>query len=545
MARHSGFMYAVRQAQREAERNRNAQIKAQQNAQSQAVKTAAKLQKDYESAVKADQKERARLYIESRIAQVDVQNEQLEQDVARLNALLIEALAKDPFLDLNTLKEPLNLPLFSQSELLIATPLLPPWQSYLPPEPTGLQKLLPGAKEKYAQQVAQAQALYNSHFTTYSQREADRQRRLAEAQKAHERQVSEVRQRVAAQHAEINDFQKALAASSPSAIVNYFTMVLEASDYPEGFPQTAKVAYVPESKQLVVEYDLPHLDIVSPVSVYKYTKTKDVVTETARPLAQRKTLYTSVVAQVTLRTLYELFKADRMGYLSNIVFNGYVSSIDKGTGRPVRTCVVTVRTSRETFLQLNLSHVDPQACLAVLNASVSKSPGELVPVRPVLEFNMVDPRFIEEVDVLSGLDQRPNLMELTPSEFESLITNLFQKMGLETRQTQASRDGGVDCVAFDPRPIFGGKVVIQAKRYKNTVGVSAVRDLYGTMQNEGASKGILVTTSGYGQASFDFAEGKPLELLSGSNLLYLLSENAGIEAKIVMPDQWKDPQPDA
>ena len=38
-----------------------------------------------------------------------------------------------------------------------------------------------------------------------------------------------------------------------------------------------------------------------------------------------------------------------------------------------------------------------------------------------------------------------------------------------------SRDGGVDCVAYDTRPIFGGKVVIQAKRYKNTVGVSAVR----------------------------------------------------------------------
>jgi restriction system protein len=70
---------------------------------------------------------------------------------------------------------------------------------------------------------------------------------------------------------------------------------------------------------------------------------------------------------------------------------------------------------------------------------------------------MSDPRFIEEADVLSTLDQRPNLMDLTPGEFESLITNLFQAMGLETRQTQASRDGGVDCVAFDPRPIFGGK----------------------------------------------------------------------------------------
>jgi restriction system protein len=41
-------------------------------------------------------------------------------------------------------------------------------------------------------------------------------------------------------------------------------------------------------------------------------------------------------------------------------------------------------------------------------------------------------------------------------------------MGLETRMTQPSRDGGVDCVAFDNRAIFGGKVIIQAKRYKNT-----------------------------------------------------------------------------
>src|SRR5260370_38109479 len=135
-------------------------------------------------------------------------------------------------------------------------------------------------------------------------------------------------------------------------------------------------------------------------------------------------------------------------------------------------------------------------------------------------------------------------MELSPTAFESLITNLFQKMGLETRLTQAARDGGVDCVPYDPRPIFGGKVIIQAKRYKNTVGVSAVRDLFGTLQNEGASKGILVTTSGYGKAAFDFAAGKPLELLGGSHLLYLLTEHAGIEAKIVMPDDWADARRD-
>jgi restriction system protein len=116
-----------------------------------------------------------------------------------------------------------------------------------------------------------------------------------------------------------------------------------------------------------------------------------------------------------------------------------------------------VRTSVETFRRLDLRKVDPGACLKTLNAGVSTSPADLAPVRPIVEFDMVDPRFVQEAGVISSLDQRPNLMELTPSEFESLITNLFEKMGLETRLTQASRDGGVDCVAWDPRPILAAR----------------------------------------------------------------------------------------
>jgi restriction system protein len=198
---------------------------------------------------------------------------------------------------------------------------------------------------------------------------------------------------------------------------------------------------------------------------------------------------------------------------------------------------VTLRTTSDVFDNFNLSMVEPLECLNRLNAAVSKKPDELAPVRPVLEFDMVDKRFIEETDVMSSLDSRTNLLELSPTEFESLIQNLFTKMGLDTKQTRASRDGGVDCVAFDSRPVLGGKVVIQAKRYRNTVDVSAVRDLYGTMQNERASKGILVTTSRYGKASHDFAADKPLELIDGANLLYLLAEHAGIEAKIVAPEK--------
>src|SRR5208283_3780959 len=145
-----------------------------------------------------------------------------------------------------------------------------------------------------------------------------------------------------------------------------------------------------------------------------------------------------------------------------------------------------------------------------------------------------DKRFIPENDVLSALDARPNLMDLTPAGFEALVGNLFTRMGLETKLTRTNRDGGVDAIAYDIRPILGGKVVIQAKRWSHTVGVSAVRDLYGTMMNEGANKGILVTTSSYGPDAYDFCKDKPVELIDGSGLLYHL-EQVGVHARIIFP----------
>jgi restriction system protein len=59
-----------------------------------------------------------------------------------------------------------------------------------------------------------------------------------------------------------------------------------------------------------------------------------------------------------------------------------------------------------------------------------------------------------------------------------------------------------------------------------------VRDLFGTVHNEGAIKGILVTTSDYGPDAYEFVKGKPLTLLSGSELLYLLHKHGHRAQKI-------------
>jgi restriction system protein len=327
----------------------------------------------------------------------------------------------------------------------------------------------------------------------------------------------------------------------PSCLCDYFEFVLQNSGYPNGFPQTTRAAFVKESAQLVIDYELPTIDVVPQVEKYRFARIQDEVTHTIRSAKARSAIYADVLAQTALRSLHEIYQSDIGQHVQTVVLNAHVSTVDPGTGKPIRPCLITVRTSRDEFLNFDLSRVDPLACLKQLKAAVSRQPDELVAVKPIVQFDMVDPRFIKEEDVLSTIDQRPNLMELSPGEFESLITNLFSKMGLETKLTQPSRDGGVDCVAYDQRPILGGKVVIQAKRYKDTVGVSSVRDLFGTMHNEGASKGILVTTSGYGKAAYNFANNKPIELITGSNLLYLLQEYANVDAKIEAPPDWVDP----
>ena len=488
-------------------------------------------------------REQARDHVAARTAQAEDQTSDLEEYMHDLETVLSTALSVTSYLDLDGLKVKVPSMPFTPGPIGVPIPSPDP-AAFTPPPLSGLKKMVPGAKQKYAAACEAGRVAYEHACAAHADGEQQRLRALDQARQAHDRAVADAEQQAQERNAELDQLKLDLQAGLPAAAVQYFSMVLENSLYPDGFPSEYRIAYQPESKQLVVEQQLPTLTVVPESKSFRYVKARDTIEASARPLAQRRATYASVVGQVALRTVHEIMESDHFGLADTVVLNAYVRTIDPSTGHEVKPYLVTLRVTRDTFTTVDLTHVEPLACLKRLNAGVSTSPAELAPVRPVLEFNMVDPRFIQETDVLGDLDQRTNLMELTPSEFENLITNLFEKMGLETRLTQASRDGGVDCVAWDSRPIFGGKVVIQAKRYKHTVGVSAVRDLFGTVQNEGASKGILVTTSGYGKASHDFASGKPLELLDGSNLLALLLDHAGLEAKIEVPETWVDPATD-
>ncbi|WP_339283766.1 restriction endonuclease [Oceanobacillus sp. FSL K6-3682] len=321
----------------------------------------------------------------------------------------------------------------------------------------------------------------------------------------------------------------------PATIVDYCDMVLSNSVYPDTFPQEFDIEFNNETKILIVDYVLPTPNDVPNLKEVKYIQSRDEFKEMYLSQAVFNKMYDKLLYQITLRSIHELYEADEVDAIESIVFNGWVNSIDKATGKDISACILSVQAMKSEFMEFDLSKVDPKMCFKNLKGVGSSKLSSLSPIAPIIKLDRNDPRFVSVYDIADTLDDTENLAAMDWQDFEHLIRELFEKefnqSGGEVKITRASRDGGVDAVAFDPDPIRGGKIVIQAKRYTNVVGVSAVRDLYGTVLNEGATKGILVSTADYGPDAYEFSKGKPLTLLNGNNLLHLLQKH-GHRAKI-------------
>jgi restriction system protein len=345
------------------------------------------------------------------------------------------------------------------------------------------------------------------------------------------------------QHKSIEVRKAAYQKRDPEAVRDFCERVMMDSKYPGFCPRNLDCEYEPRSGTLIVDYQLPAIDDIPAVKSAKYDRISGKFACTNISQAMLSKLYDDINYQIALRNLFELFSSDETKALESIVFNGFVETIDKATGQNIKPCIMSVRVARTEFEPIRLDQVDPKTCFKKLKGVSAAKLQSLAAIAPVAQINREDKRFVESYDVAASLDNSMNLASMDWEDFEHLIRELFAKEfesnGGEVKVTQASRDGGVDAMAFDPDPIRGGKIVIQAKRYTNLVGVSAVRDLFGTVMNEGAIKGILVTTSYYGADAYEFAKGKPLTLLDGGNLLHLLAKH-GYGARINLREAKKE-----
>jgi len=506
---------------------------------------------------RASDRDAQRAYVEARKREAEEVTAAAEDAVRQIEQILQHTLNVDDRIDFETLKDKSA---FAEARPLAVPPQRLPEQPqplavvYVAPAPSFWTQLIEvfsesARKRRLAAHAEQRRALdakadveYSRQMDSWRLDLADRQRANAEQADIHRMRIASWSARKALFEAQqksgndgINLLKQRYNARDPDAIEQHAALVLGASNYPDSFPQTFAVEYRNESKLLVVEYVLPLPAHLPNTKSAKYVQSKDEIVESELSESAQKKLYDGCIYQIALRSLHELLEADVVRAVEAIAFNGLVETIDGATGKPIRPCIITVQASRTEFEQINLSAVEPRACFRKLKGIGSAQLHALAAVPPLVRFNKNDDRFVEGRAVLEGVDEGQNIACMPWEDFEHLIRDLFERefanQDADVRITRASRDGGVDAVIFDPDPIRGGKLVVQAKRYTNTVGVAAVRDLYGAMTAERASKGILVTTASFGHDSYEFARDKPITLLDGGGLLHLLQKH-GVPARI-------------
>lgn len=400
--------------------------------------------------------------------------------------------------------------------------------------------LFPAIKKKRIELAAEAYDNAESrwkrelkkHYKLIEEREAD----FEEKVEAWDRRRLAFEKDQAERNAIIDDLALRYRRGEADAIEEYVDLVLSRSVYPDWIQRDWEIEFQKGSRILVLNYDLPLPSDLPRLREVKYVASRDAFDEKFISDAQIKKNYDSLVYQICLRTIHEIYESDREQVnIEAIVFNGITQFTDPATGHPAKNCICTVQANRAEFDAINLENVDPKTCFKALKGVAASQLQSMAPVAPLMRLDREDARFIPGEDVSKRIEEGENIAAMDWKDFEHLIRQVFESEfsgeGSEVKVTQGSRDGGVDAIAFDPDPIRGGKIVIQAKRYTNTVGVEAVRDLYGTVVNEGASKGILVTTAQFGPEARKFASNKPIALIDGQNLLFLLS-NIGVKAKI-------------
>lgn len=373
------------------------------------------------------------------------------------------------------------------------------------------QKLFEEAQQKWNEDVKSINA-------------ANEQRR-----QKHDRLLAELDAERQTYFQEIDSFQADFANGNSFAVERFSCLQLTEIKYPFPFETEVISQYVHSEHLMIVDLYLPVIDNLPDIKQVTYVKTRNALSEKHYSSADMHKKYNALTYQTLLLAIHRLFSSIPAHLLDTLILNGRVHTIDKSNGHPIEPYIFSVKTSRAEFTALNLYQIDPVMWFKHAKGLSAASLADITPIAPIAQALADDKRFVDGYSVTPDLHESTNLASMDWMDFENLIREIFaqefSQNGGEVHITQASRDGGVDAIAFDPDPIKGGKIVIQAKRYTNVVGVSAVRDLFGTVMNEGAMKGILVTTSNYGKDAYDFAAGKPLTLLSGSELLYLLEKH--------------------
>ena len=354
--------------------------------------------------MKKAEQEAKRLRIEAMEAEVSARNAVLAATYDEIDSILADTLDVDDYVDLETLRRVVEHPPFEPGHLATPNPRPEPIAEPNPPEfvpPPGEPKkfsLAPGAKKRYAALLAQAQADHaeatrawkaaiasvpsqqEEQDRAYDAAESLRQQQLDAAKATYEAECSQREAEVADSNRALDELIANLGYGVEEAVQEYVAIVLGNSVYPDSFAVSHEFAFDATSGELTLKAGVPAPSSMPGIREYKYIKARDEITETAQSQKEQKERYANAVAQVAVRTLHEIFEADRAGRVQTISLTVGTETIDPGTGHLADIPFVAVASDRATFEAINLSNAVPAATLAHLKATVSKNPLGLVAI---------------------------------------------------------------------------------------------------------------------------------------------------------------------
>ena len=283
------------------------------------------------------------------------------------------------------------------------------------------QDLFEADRKKWGEAVAKANHSHVEALRKHEQIVRAQGQKVQSSIEAWERRKSEHLVKQARNNAEVDQKQRAYEELMPEAVLEYCDLVLSLSQYPDYFPQEFEMEYDPSSKILLLDYVLPAPDQLPTLKAVKYVASTGGNEDQHITDAQASKLYDETLYQVVLRTIHELFEADTAHAVATVVFNGIVTAINRSTGNPVTACVLSLRTNREEFVNIDLGRVDPKACFKSLKGVGSSKLYGLSPIPPIMPLRREDGRFISSYEVANTLDASVNLAAMDWGDFEHLI----------------------------------------------------------------------------------------------------------------------------
>lgn len=122
---------------------------------------------------------------------------------------------------------------------------------------------------------------------------------------------------------------------------------------------------------------------------------------------------------------------------------------------------------------------------------------------------------ISDIDKMSGV------------QFEEYLKILFKNRGYSVTLTPASNDYGADLIMKKGNNV----IVVQAKRYRQVVGIKAVQEVIPAMKYYNATAACVVTNSQFTRQALSLAKHNQVKMIGRKELMRLIADTKKHQTK--------------